>query len=79
MIGNLWEWTSDWWQAGRGWVDSDGVSADSGAGGWAGSLPAAALRGGYWGTGTWAGAFTLAVYIAPSYSSDNLGFRCVVR
>jgi formylglycine-generating enzyme required for sulfatase activity len=30
MIGNLWEWTSDWWQAGRGWDAgfSDGASAD---------------------------------------------------
>ena len=23
MIGNLWEWTADWWQAGRGWMASD--------------------------------------------------------
>ena len=28
MIGNLWEWTADWWQAGRGWDAgfSDGAS-----------------------------------------------------
>jgi formylglycine-generating enzyme required for sulfatase activity len=29
MIGNLWEWTSDWWQAGRGWMPGDGEIADS--------------------------------------------------
>jgi formylglycine-generating enzyme required for sulfatase activity len=25
MIGNLWEWTADWWQAGRAWMASDGT------------------------------------------------------
>jgi formylglycine-generating enzyme required for sulfatase activity len=28
MIGNLFEWTSDWWQAGRGWMATDGETAD---------------------------------------------------
>jgi hypothetical protein len=30
MIGNLWEWTSDWWQAGHDWMGgSDGLYTDS--------------------------------------------------
>jgi formylglycine-generating enzyme required for sulfatase activity len=36
MIGNLWEWTSDWWQAGPGWMASTGQTADSWPDGYSG-------------------------------------------
>jgi hypothetical protein len=29
MIGNLWEWTADWWQAGRGWDTGFSDGADT--------------------------------------------------
>ena len=57
MIGNLWEWTSDWWQAGRGWdagfgdgayADSwpDGYSSDNADGTW--NLDGRAYNGYSW-------------------------------
>ena len=39
----------------------------------------AALRGGYWLNGTYAGAFTLALNASSSGSNTAFGFRCVFR
>ena len=44
-----------------------------------GAAGGAALRGGPWGAGTYAGAFTLRLSYSPSITSPNLGFRCVYR
>lgn len=43
--------------------------------GWTTGLPAAALRGGGWGSGTGAGVFAFVVSHAPSSWSSNFGFR----
>jgi formylglycine-generating enzyme required for sulfatase activity len=38
MVGNLWEWTAEWWQAGQTWQTADGEtqcpSGCTGTGGW---------------------------------------------
>ena len=39
-------------------------------------LPAAALRGGHWGNGSWAGVFALRLSSGPSHSSNGKGARC---
>ena len=39
----------------------------------------AALRGGFWVNGTYAGAFTLDLYYSSVASDSNIGFRCVYR
>ena len=95
MVGNLWEWTGDWYAAGMGgWMTADGQStspwpasydgdqtwnldgrAHNGTA-WTDALPAAALRGGYWGDGASAGVFALHLGDGPSRWSTGLGFRC---
>jgi hypothetical protein len=39
------------------------------------SFPAALIRGGYWGNGL-SGVFSMVAGIAPSHSTDHIGFRC---
>lgn len=62
-----------WNVAGRAYT-----SYDSGAGamGWTTGLPAAAIRGGSWGYGTYAGVFAFIVNLAPSAWYSSIGFRC---
>ncbi|MEZ4405050.1 MAG: SUMF1/EgtB/PvdO family nonheme iron enzyme [Polyangiales bacterium] len=43
------------------------------------ALPAAVVRGGYWGDGVRAGVFATALLFGPSASNPGVGFRCVVR
>jgi len=43
---------------------------------WVDGLPAAAIRGGCWGNGTYAGVFAFYVHNAPSSWSNSIGFRC---
>ena len=39
----------------------------------------AALRGGHWNAGSYAGAFTLYLYSSTTHTSTGIGFRCVYR
>ncbi len=95
MIGNLWEWTDEWYAApGQkatptgSWAapgyGMDGTwniasSADDGQLSWQVGLPAAAIRGGGWFYGTPAGIFAIGLSGAPSFFGRVLGFRCVIR
>jgi formylglycine-generating enzyme required for sulfatase activity len=93
MIGNLYEWTGEWyagvgtnsvqntWEPGYG---GDGnwniVSAASGgaSGAWQAGEPSAAVRGGDWADLTFAGVFSLNLATAPSYEDHSTGFRCIL-
>ena len=43
---------------------------------WHTGLPFAAIRGGDWGSGTGAGAFSLNLYGGPSNRLNTIGLRC---
>jgi len=58
---------------------SGGYTSTQQAGRWYGGSGGAALRGGYWSSGTYAGAFALNLGVAPTNTSTNVGFRCVYR
>ena len=89
MIGNLIEWTADWY--GQGGDSDDGFQPDEyfddeysnvdtaeGHGDIATSFPSAGLRGGSWENGTGAGAFSLDLTNSPAATNRNyrIGFRC---
>lgn len=46
---------------------------------WYGGSGGAALRGGSWSSGSFAGAFALDLYNAPTNSNTRIGFRCSYR
>ncbi len=90
MIGNVEEWVADWVQGGTDtWNPNSGTAGDvyngdalNGANpasfqGNGQNFPAAVLRGGSVSHGTIAGAFYYVSIVAPSVSSDRIGFRCV--
>jgi formylglycine-generating enzyme required for sulfatase activity len=90
MIGNLGEWTSDWYgQGGDGDIGNqpadyfgDGYSnVDAAAlqGSYATHFPAAGIRDGSGHLGAGAGAFMVSLTDAPSQSGRNIGFRCVIH
>ncbi|PIP94057.1 MAG: hypothetical protein COW78_12075 [Bdellovibrio sp. CG22_combo_CG10-13_8_21_14_all_39_27] len=58
---------------------SGGYTSTQQAGRWYGGSGGAALRGGYWGNGTNAGAFALSLLNAPTLTGTSIGFRCVYR
>ena len=81
MVGNLSEWTSDWYA-------SPNLAADAGV--WPtragtttavsglGNLPAAAIRGGSFLSGSTAGTLTIQLSDPPSSERIEVGFRCVI-
>lgn len=87
MVGNVSEWTADWWGQGEDategiqsetygqdmWVNVDAaeVQADP-----EDHFLAAGIRGGSWSSGTEAGVFALDLEHAPSVESEAVGFRC---
>jgi len=95
MVGNLREWTADWW--GQGGDSDDGNQPDDGDfhgdGYWnvdsaqsngaydEGNpvFPASALRGGYWTNGSTAGVFALLLTYGPAPWHTSSGARCCRR
>ena len=86
MIGNLWEWTADWFGQGPDAIFTNNSAIygqDSARNvdaaqlqGAASEFPAAAIRGGSWDLGASAGAFALNLDLAPSFVSSSVGARC---
>ncbi len=85
MVGNVWEWVSDWTDhaiAGTDWTTEIGlVGGDYSAFGGDGSggqeaIPGAPVRGGDYATGTYAGVFAVDATRNPRTSGANIGFRC---
>ncbi|MDD5307735.1 MAG: SUMF1/EgtB/PvdO family nonheme iron enzyme [Deltaproteobacteria bacterium] len=78
--------TSDGQEAAAVWGASYGSDSTWGVNGTtygatasAAGLPAAALRGGYWSSGSRAGAFTMTLYHGPSAGTNTIGLRCCRR
>ena len=72
MIGNVWEWTSDWFRTGPGWTES---APSAPAPGTAAHLKA--VRGGSWDSGIYSLRVSRRLGLSPS-DRHNLyvGFRC---
>jgi hypothetical protein len=49
---------------------------DGGGAGWKNNVPAAYVRGGWYGTGTGAGIFCLSGNVTPAWFNADIGFRC---
>jgi len=95
MVGNLWEWTSDWW--GQGPDNINGAQAPNGEfygdgywnlvnalqnGSYSPESPAfssAALRGGNWYREDLAGVYSIYLAHGPSYWTYSVGARCCIR
>ncbi|MBI5545831.1 MAG: SUMF1/EgtB/PvdO family nonheme iron enzyme [Deltaproteobacteria bacterium] len=91
MIGNLWEWTDEWypgvgdatstpggaWPAGYGGGTANVSSKVYGNSGATAGLPAATLRGGSW-RDPWSGVLALLLDSAPSRTQPSFGLRCVI-
>jgi len=84
MVGGVWEWVADWVPlANNGgahclfdrMAGSDDFSCFF-AGGTEDSVPGALIRGGNWQNGRDAGVFAIDGRKQPSYSADDIGFRC---
>jgi len=78
MVGNVWEWVSDWVPRSQpcpGWgAFSDDTMCLSGAVGLA-QGPGAIYRGGDFSSGNGAGAFAISGQLEP-YQQESVGFRC---
>ncbi len=60
-------------------TDNGTYTSTEGVGQFFGGSGGAALRGGFWGNDTYAGAFTLSLFNSPTDTGDGIGFRCVFR
>jgi formylglycine-generating enzyme required for sulfatase activity len=87
MIGNVYEWTSDWWGMGSdSWSapqpseynDDYAVNVDPAQYQGSTYFPGAALRGGYASDGTNAGVYSLWLNNGPSVDSFHIGARCCI-
>jgi formylglycine-generating enzyme required for sulfatase activity len=89
MIGNLWEWTSDWYGQGPNGVSGsqpaayfgDGyhnVDGTENTGTFITYFPAAGMRGGSNENSTRAGVFAFELDLSPSCMLSILGFRCAL-
>jgi formylglycine-generating enzyme required for sulfatase activity len=87
MVGNVTEWVADWADNNglnpcTDWTTSAGIPGGDqgcfGGSGGAGSLalPGALIRGGGFGSGTFAGVFAVGTFDVPSLSFGVVGFRC---
>jgi hypothetical protein len=88
MIGNVWEWVTDWADKAQGcpdWTSQTGLAgADLSCFGGPGdsggtasrSIPGALIRGWDWSGGTNAGVFAVDGGGWPSTPDVNMGFRC---
>jgi len=69
MLGNVWEWTGDWYGAYDAADAADPVGPASGE--------YRVVRGGSWSNDTRVVRASLRVWIGPAVRSNYLGFRCV--
>jgi formylglycine-generating enzyme required for sulfatase activity len=69
MLGNVWEWTADCWNASH-----DGALAD-GSARLSGNCSIRVLRGGSWGNGPGFTRSANRVWIPPDYHDGYVGFR----
>jgi formylglycine-generating enzyme required for sulfatase activity len=87
MIGNFWEWTSDWYGQGADGDDGsqpmeyfgDGywnVDAAHHQGEYGAHFPSGGFRGGAYNNSTQSGVFALYLRNAPSISAADQSFRC---
>jgi hypothetical protein len=89
-IGNVDEWVADWADLANvgctDWTTQTGSATGppgsdlscyggNGSSGLA-QIPGALVRGGFWGSGTLAGAFAVRADFVPSFAFSDLGFRC---
>jgi formylglycine-generating enzyme required for sulfatase activity len=94
MVGNVWEWTTEWYgafmtssvsQSSHPWPPGYGddstwnfENVGRSENGPVQNIPVASLRGGDHRAGVMAGSFALNLEVAPSGIDDGIGFRCVV-
>jgi formylglycine-generating enzyme required for sulfatase activity len=63
----------------RSYTSADGVGQIYGAIPYLGNNTGASARGGRWGNNVYAGVYSLYMYLFPTFTNINLGFRCVYR
>ena len=71
MVGNVWEWTNDWYQSDY-YVNSPSVNPQGPESG-----TEKVRRGAAWGTASDNGRLARRIAEDPLFSADYLGFRCV--
>ena len=77
MVGNVEEWVADWMPRSTACGSWSGSSDQQCLGGAATTgEPGALIRGGYFGSGSFAGPFTVYGSYSPSFSVASFGFRC---